>query len=123
MEYLYSDAENCIFMSPVSFEQVEVPRAALGPAEKFLNEGTKLPVEFFEGRPISIVFPDIVEARITETSPPMHSGQDSTWKQARLENGVQIQVPLFIAPGELVRVDVRTSRYVERVREVKKRGA
>ncbi|HVP42324.1 MAG TPA: hypothetical protein VMS96_02770, partial [Terriglobales bacterium] len=63
MEFLYRDGDNCCFMNPVSFEQVEVPRAALGPGENFLQEGTKVPVEFFGGRPISLVLPEVVEMR------------------------------------------------------------
>ena len=123
MEFLYTDADNCYFMNPETFEQVEVPRAILGPAEKYLKAEMMLPVEFFEGRPISIVFPSTVEARIADTAPPVHSQQDSTWKEATLDNGVQIMVPLFIARDEVVRVEVETGRYLERVRTERKRVA
>lgn len=123
MEFLYRDDDNCHFMNPVSFEQVEVPRAALGPGEGFLQEGAKVPVEFFEGRPISLVLPDVVEMRIADTAPPMHAGSDSAWKEATLENGMKLNVPLFLGPGEIVRVDVETGRYVERVRLERKKGA
>ena len=75
-----------------------------------------LPVQFFEENPISVLFPAVAEARIARTAPPAHAHQDSAWKEALLENGVRIQVPLFIAPGEIVRVDVKAGRYVERVR-------
>ncbi|MBI3669942.1 MAG: elongation factor P [Acidobacteria bacterium] len=123
MEFLYSDAENAYFMNPQSFEQLEIPLATLGPAARFLKPEMKLPVEFFEGRPISVVFPSVVEARIADTAPPVHSQQDSTWKEATLENGVSIMVPLFMAKNEVVRVDVETGRYLERVRAERKRGA
>lgn len=123
MEFLYSDADNANFMNPENFEQVEIPRAALGPSERFLQEGMKLPVEFFDGKPISIVFPEVLEARIADTAPAVHSGQDNTWKEATLDNGLPIQVPLFIGPGEIVRVEAETGRYVERVRLERKRGA
>ncbi|MBI1749377.1 MAG: elongation factor P [Acidobacteria bacterium] len=123
MEFLYGDPASCTFMNPDTFEQVEIPRAILGPAEKFLQEGMKLPVEFFDGRPISMVFPAAVEARVADTAPPFHSQQDNTWKPATLENGVLIQVPLFIASGETVRVEVETGRYLERARIERKRGA
>jgi elongation factor P len=122
MEFLYTDDDNCTFMDPQSFEQVEVPLALVGPAEKFLQPGMQLPVELFEGRPISIVFPDVLEPRVSDTSPAMHAQQDSTWKEATLENGVVIRVPLFIGPGELVRVDVRTLRYLERAKSERKHG-
>jgi elongation factor P len=122
MEFLFSDAEICTFMNPESFEQVEIPRAILGPAARFLKEGMQLPVEFFDGRPISVEFPQSVEVRIADTAPPAHSQHDSTWKEAKLENGVMIQVPLFIDRDELVRVEVETARYLERVRMERKRG-
>jgi len=123
LEFPFSDADSCTFMNPESFEQIEVPRAILGMAEQFLQSGMQLPVQFFEGRPISAVFPDIVEACVASTTPPAHSQQDSTWKEATLDNGLRIRVPLFIAPGEMVRVEVKTGRYVERARGERKRSA
>ena len=77
----------------------------------------------FEGKPVSIVLPQIVEAKVETTAEPIHAQQDSAFKEATLENGVQIRVPLFIAPGEIVRVEVKTGRYVDRVRSDKKKGA
>ncbi len=120
MEFLYSDADNAYLMNPTTYEQTGVPLAVLGPYEKFLSPGLTLPVESFEGTAVSVVFPPAVEARISETAPPAHAADDSAWKEATLENGVHLKVPLFIAPGELVRVDVKTARYLERVREKKK---
>lgn len=122
MEFLYSDAGACTFMNANSYEQVEVPRAVLGPGVDFLQAGMTVPVEFFAGQPISVVLPDVAEARVADTAPPMHSGQDSTWKAATLDNGLVIQVPLFVGTGEIVRVDIRSGKYLERVRE-KKRSA
>ena len=123
MEFLYSEGGACNFMRPDTYEQIEVSGAILGPGEKFLQPGMELPVEFFAGEPISIVFPDIVEARVADTAPPSHSQQDSAWKEATLENGLAVRVPLFIAPGEMVRVEVKTGRYVERARAERKRSA
>ncbi len=123
MEFLYAKGDTCTFMRPDTFEQIEVPGAILGLSEKFLQPGMEMPVEFFEGQPISVVFPDLVEARVATTAPPSHSQPDSAWKEATLENSLAIRVPLFIAPGEMVRVDVKTDRYVERARAERKRGA
>jgi len=123
MEFLYSEAENFTFMNPQTFDQVEIPRATLGPAARFLKEGMQVPVEFFDGLPISIVFPAVVEARVADTAPPVHSQQDNTWKEATLDNGVQIWVPLFVDRDEIVRVDAETGRYLERARAERKRGA
>lgn len=121
MEFLFSDDESCIFMNPETFEQVEIPRAILGSGEQFLQSGTQVPVELFEGRPISVILPEVVETKIADTSPAAHAQQDTTWKEATLDNGVVIRVPLFIGPGETIRIDVRTLRYVERVKAERKR--
>ncbi len=123
MEFLYAGDGNCTFMRPDTFDQVDVPDGILGPVKNFLQPGMDLPVEFFGDEPIGIVFPDIAEARITNTAPAAHSQQDSAWKEAILENGLAIRVPLFIGPGETIRVDVRSGRYVERVRSEGKRIA
>ena len=123
MEFLFSDATGFTFMDPHSFEQVQVRGDLVGPAGNLLQAGTTLAVEFCEGQPVSVVVPDVIEARVSDTAPPVHGGQDSTWKAARLDNGMQIQVPLFIDIGELVRVDVRSGRYLERIRLERKRGA
>jgi elongation factor P len=123
MEFLYRAGDACTFMDPHTFEQVDLPRGILGPAEMFLHAGTAVPVEFFEGQPISAVLPDIVEARVVQTTPPAHSQQDSAWKEATLENGLVIRVPLFIGPGENVRVELRTARYLERAHSERRRTA
>jgi len=123
MEFLFREGETCTFMDPNSFEQVEVPNDIVGPAANFLQSGAAVPVEFFEGRPIHAILPDIVEARVAQTAPPSHAQQDSAWKEATLENGITIRVPLFIAPDERVRVDLRTGRYLERVHADRRRIA
>jgi len=123
MEFLYAEGGTCIFMRPDTYEQIEVSDAIVGPGGKFLQPGMELPVEFFVGEPISVVFPDVAEARVATTAPRSHSQQDSAWKEATLDNGLAIRVPLFIAPGEIVRVEVRTGHYVERARTERKRSA
>ena len=122
LEFLYSDGSNCIFQRLDSFEQVEFPVDSLGLAEKLLQPGAEVPAEFFEGEPISVIMPDTVEARVTSTAPPIRSQQDSGRKEATLENGLVIQVPLFVASGELVSVNLKTGRYVERIRTQHKKG-
>jgi len=123
MEFLFAEGDSCTFMNPDTYEQIEIPGAVLGLGQKFLGSGMELPVEFFNGEPISVVFPEIAEARVLSTAPPSHSQQDSAWKEAVLENGVSIRVPLFIDQGELVRVEVKTGRYIERARAEHKRSA
>lgn len=122
LEFFYSDGGNCIFQRLDSYEQVEFPAASLGLAEKLLQPGAEVPAEFFQGEPVNVVLPDTVEARVMRTAPPARSQQDSGRKEATLENGLTIHVPLFVAPGEIVSIDFRTGRYVERVRTQHRKG-
>jgi elongation factor P len=122
LQFLYTDGGVSYFMHPESFEQVAIENDRLGRAVSFLKEEMTVPVEFVEGEPTGIVFPDIVEARIAQTAPPVHTqGNDNVWKEARLENGLRVMVPPFIAPGELIRVGVESGLYVERAKAEKKR--
>jgi len=123
MEFLFAEGENCTFMNPQTFEQIEIPSSVLGLGAKFLGSGMEVPVEFFNGEPISVVLPEIMDARVMITAAPSHSQQDSAWKEAVLENGVSIRVPLFIAAGELVRVELKTGHYIERARAEHRRPA
>ncbi|HZP62467.1 MAG TPA: elongation factor P [Terriglobales bacterium] len=123
MEFLFADAESCTFMRPDTYEQIEIPNNLTGPARLFLQSGMEVPVEFFAGQPISVVFPEAAEVRVASTTPAVHAPQDSAWKEAALENGMSIRVPLFIGPGEVVRIDVKTGKYMERARAEHKRSA
>jgi elongation factor P len=116
LEFIYSDAGQCYFMNPETFEQIGVDEAAVGAASRFLQPGMQLPVEFIEGQPVSVAFPDIVEMRIAETAPPAHGQQDNTWKSARLDNGVTILVPQFIKNGDMIRIDIESMKYIDRAK-------
>ena len=123
MEFLFRAGETCTFMNPETYEQIEIARDLLGPGEQFLQSGMHVPVEFFEGTAISAVLPDIMEARIADTAPASRSQQDSAWKEATLDNGLAIRVPLFISPGDNVRIDLRRGRYLESAHPDRKRIA
>jgi elongation factor P len=117
MQFLYADDDTVYFMHPQTFEQVGIEKPRVGAALRYLAEGMSVSVEFFEGRPTSIAFPPIVEARVADTAPAAHAqGQMNVWKEARLDNGVRLQVPPFIAPGEWIRVEVESGRYIERAK-------
>lgn len=122
MEFLFSEGETCTFMRPDTFEQIEIPSAVIGPAARFLQPGIEVPVEFFGEEALSVLYPEIADARVASTAPASHSQQDSAWKEAILENGLRLRVPLFIDAGETVRVDIRDGHYVERARAERKRA-
>jgi elongation factor P len=116
MTFLYADEDQCWFMDPDTFEQVGVPRSVIGEQARFLQPDLTMPVEFVEETPISVVFPDVLEVRVRETAPPLHGQQDSAWKLARLDNGVEIMAPPFIKTGDVIRLDLNEVRYMDRVR-------
>jgi elongation factor P len=122
MEFLYSGENHCCFMDPESFEQTEVSLELLGEQARFLEAGMKLPVEFVDGRPISVLFPDVIEVRIADTAPPSHQQQDTNFKPARLENGVEVMVPQFVKTGDTIRLDVENLRYMDRAKVLKGRA-
>jgi len=123
MEFLFANGDGCTFMRLDTFEQIEMSAAIVGDGRCFLQSGMQVPIEFFEREPISVVFPEVAEERVVNTASPSHSPKDSAWKEAVLENGLSVRVPLFIAPGEMVRIDIKTGRYVERAHADRRRIA
>ena len=117
MEFLYSDSDQCYFMNPDDYEQIAIPVSLIGQQAQFLQPQMRLPVEFVEGQPVSVLFPDSIEIRVAETAAPIHQQQDNTLKPAKLENGVEIMAPQFIKAGDLIRLDVAGLKYIERVKE------
>jgi elongation factor P len=117
MEFLYSDADSATFMNPHNFEQVSIPLETIGPGHTFLKTEMSVPVEFYNGRPVSVLLPQTVDLAVETTVPPVHQQQDNVFKSATLENGMEVMVPQFIAPGEVVRIEVATGKYVERLRK------
>jgi elongation factor P len=116
LEFLYEDGDQCWFMNPATYEQAEIPKSIVGPRAPFLQPGIALPVEFVEGRPVNVVFPDYVEMKIVETAPAMHQQADSAFKPATLENGVEVMVPQFVKTGDAIRLDLQTMKYMDRVK-------
>ena len=116
MDFLYADAGHCCFMNPDTYEQVELPASLIGPQASFLLPDMRVAVEFVEGQPVSVVFPEILELRVAETAPPVHQQQESVWKPARLDNGAEIMVPQFIKVGDLIRLDVASLKYIDRAK-------
>ena len=123
LEFLYADADHCCFMDPHTYEQTEVERQIVGDRASFLESGMRLTVEFAEGRPVGVVFPDVLEVKIADTAPPTHQQADSGFKRAVLPNGVEMMVPQFVKTGDMIRLDLQNKRYMDRARaEAKGKG-
>ena len=116
LEFLYDDDDHCWFMNPENYEQTAIARTVVGPQAAFLEAGKRVTVEFMEAQPISVLFPDMLEVSIADTAPPVHQQQDNTLKPAKLANRVEIMVPQFIRNGDAIRLDLRTMKYMDRVK-------
>jgi len=115
LQYLYKDTELAYFMDPMSYEQVEIPLSILGDDIFYLKEGGDANILFWNEKALQADIPPKVTLKVTETDPGV-KGNSATniYKQAVLENGRDIKVPLFIKAGEQIKVDTRTGEYVER---------
>lgn len=122
MEYLYSDGAELFFMNPDTYEQISLPRGTIGACEKFLQPNLRVPVELCEGRPVKIVFPEGVELKVAVAPPPLREHDSATFKSATLENGMEVLVPQFIKEGDIVKIEVATGKYLERVRREGKKA-
>lgn len=117
MEYMYSDGQMYHFMNTENYEQIALEAEALGDAINYLVPGTKIKVEFFEGQPIGVELPAVVELTVVETEPGLKGATASNSpKPAKLETGVTIQVPPFIKEGDKIRVDPNKGVYLERAK-------
>jgi elongation factor P len=117
LQYLYSDAHHYHFMNTQNYDQLELNDEALGDAAQWLMPNMLIQAEMYEGQPIGIELPSSMELRVEETEPALQGATKTAMtKPAKLENGVTVQVPPFVGPGELVRVDPREGKYMERVR-------
>ncbi|MBD1423231.1 elongation factor P [Sphingobacterium phlebotomi] len=116
-QYLYDDADFFVVMDNNTYEQFNIPKALFGDAARFLKEGMNVLVAFESDEPIMASLPASVELEITYTEPAV-KGDTSTnaLKNATVETGVEIRVPLFINQGDKVKVDTRTGDYIERVK-------
>ena len=117
MEYMYSDNDGFNFMCQTTFETIHLTTEQVGESKGYLQEGIILFVVFYKGQPISLSLPNFVSLKIESTDPGLKGDTASGgMKKAIMETGMQINVPLFIKEGELIKIDTRNGEYVERVK-------
>ena len=116
MQYMYEDGEYHWFMNTESFEQVRVESASISEETPFLTENLEVAVLFYKGRPVSVTLPNFIESEVTWSEPGVrgNTAQGAT-KPAKLACGAEIQVPLFVNDGDVLKIDTRTKSYVSRV--------
>ncbi|HXW39006.1 MAG TPA: elongation factor P [Acidimicrobiales bacterium] len=115
MQFLYRDGSEYVFMDSVSYEQVQVGVVQLGDAADYLKEGDEVVLQFFGSEIVGVDLPAAVELTVTQTEPGIQGDRVSgARKPATLETGVTVQVPLFVNPGDRIRVDTRSGEYLTR---------
>jgi elongation factor P len=116
MQYLYKADGNLYFMDSENFDQTFVSEEILGDQMRFLKEGAIVTISFLEGVAITAELPISINFKIITAEPGIRG--DSTtnlMKNAVIETGAKVQVPLFIGEGDVIKVDVRTGKYMERI--------
>ena len=114
--FLYEDENSYFFMEPKSFEQIEIKKNTVGEKGKLRTENLEVSISFYNELPMSVDLPNQITCKIDTTDAAL-KGQtvSSSYKPATLDNGLNIQVPPFIEPGDEVIVDTRNLEYVKKI--------
>lgn len=116
-QYLYNDGTTFFFMNEETFEQFEVPADLVGDGSKYLKEGDKVTLQFFDERPINVDLPKNVPLKVVYAEDVVKGDTTSSvLKDAELETGVVVKVPAFVKVGDVISVDTATGAYRERVK-------
>ncbi len=117
LQVLYRDATGVHVMDGTTYDQYTLDDTTTGDQKEWLTEGMNFLVEWLDGRPIAIQLPSVVELEVVDTAPLMKTAtKTASSKPAVLSNGVTVQVPEFVGPGEKVRVNPATGEYLERAK-------
>lgn len=115
MQYLYNTGDAYAFMNMETYEQIELTKDQIGEDAKFLKEGINVDITFYEGEMLGISLPDKIEYVITHTEPAVKGNTtNNALKDAELENGLKVRVPLFIQEGEAILVTTSDGKYDSR---------
>ena len=116
-QFLYQDGEDFNFMDPSSFEQFPISKAILGDQAKYLKDGLEVILLVHESQALALELPNSITYEIKETGPGEKGNTVSNvYKEATLDNGLVVKVPMFMKEKERVKIDTRTGEYVERVK-------
>ncbi len=117
MQYLYEDGGLYNFMDTENFEQFSFNKDQIEEALNFLKEQETFTIVYFNERPISVTPPMFMELKVVQTPPGVrgNSAQGGVTKPATLETGLVLPVPLFVNEGDILKIDTRTTEYIERI--------
>jgi elongation factor P len=115
MEYLYSDPSGHYFMNQDTYEQITLNDETLGDNVLYLLPNTVLQIDFYEDKPVGIELPNTVTLEVVDTEPSMKGATASaSYKPAKMETGLVVQVPPFIEVGTKIIIDTREDKYLSR---------
>ena len=116
MEYMYSDASGHWFMNQQTYDQVAIQDETLGDALLYCLPNTVLTIDFYENNPVGVELPNTVTLQVAETEPGMKNATASaSYKPAKMETGLMINVPQFVNTGDKITIDTRENKYLSRV--------
>lgn len=116
-EFLYNDTDNYYFMDQETYDQIPLSAEMIGDAKYYLLPNTPCEISFFEENPLSVELPATMDLKIVETTPHLKTATvTSSYKPATLETGLKVQVPQFIGEDEVIRIDTRDGKYLERAK-------
>lgn len=115
MQFLYANGDTYNFMNMETYEQVELDKNQLGDDVLFLKENSEVSISFYNGELLGVVLPDKVTMVVTKTEPAVKGNTtNNATKEATLETGLTVRVPLFIDEGESIVVSTSDGKYVSR---------
>ena len=115
MQYVYQEGDDYVFTDMETFEQYNLHKDWVGDLIQYLKVNDNCHVVLFEGKPISLELPPMIELKVMETDPNMKGATaQAQFKPALLETGLRVTVPPFIAVGEIIQIDTRTGEYLSR---------
>ncbi len=115
MQFLYATGDDYTFMNMNDYSQIELNKSLLGDDVKYLKENLDVDIAFFEGEMLGLYLPDKIEMEVTHTEPGVKGNTTSSaMKDATLETGYVIKVPLFVNEGEKVIISTKDGKYVSR---------
>ena len=115
MQFLYRDGDDYVFMDNESYDQLNVPPASLADAANYIVDGSTVTLQMYGSEIVGSDLPAAVELDVTDTEPGVQGDRVSgARKQATLETGLVVQVPLFVNEGERIKVDTRSAEYLTR---------
>ena len=115
MQFLYASGDSYNFMNMETYEQIELDKNQIGEDVEYLKEGLNVDVTFFQGELLGLILPEKIEMQITKTEPAVKGNTtNNAMKDALLETGMKVRVPLFVEEGETIVVSTKDGKYVSR---------